>query len=148
MPLENKNLIILPSPIKPRVERKILVTVIALNIDTIIPIPSVKAKPLIKDVPNQKRIIAVIKLEMFESRIENQALEKPAEIESVILLPERSSSLTRSKISTFASTAIPMEIINPAMPAAVKVTGINLKRASIITIKIQREIVAIKPGKR
>ena len=105
--------------------------VIALNIETIIPIPSVKAKPLIKGVPNQKRMTTVIMPEIFESLIENQALEKPAEIESAILFPERNSSFIRSKISTFASTAMPMEIINPAIPAAVKVTGINLKRASI-----------------
>ena len=85
MPLENKNLATFPSPIKPRVPRKILVTVIALNIDTMTPIPSVSAKPLIKEVPNQKRIIAVIKLEILECRIENQAREKPSLTASAML---------------------------------------------------------------
>ena len=108
--------------------------VMAESIETKTPIPRVKAKPLIKEVPNQKRIIAVIILEMFESRIENQAREKPVETASRTVLPERISSLTLSKIRMFASTAIPIEIINPAIPAAVKVTGNNLKRAKIIEI--------------
>ena len=85
MPLENKNLATLPSPTKLNNERKILVTVIALNIETSTPMPSVSANPLIKDVPNQKRIRAVMTLEIFESRIENQAREKPAETASVTL---------------------------------------------------------------
>ena len=108
--------------------------VIAENIDTNTPIPRVSANPLISDVPSQKRMIAVIILEMFESRIENQAREKPLETESEIVLPDRNSSLTLSKISTFASTAIPIDIINPAIPAAVKVTGNNLNKASIMNI--------------
>ena len=122
--------------------------VMALNMETITPMPSVKAKPLIKDVPNQKRITAVMKLEILESRIENQAREKPSLTASLMLWPERNSSLTRSKISTLASTAMPMEIINPAIPAAVKVTGKSLKSAKIIATKIQRERVATSPGKR
>ena len=134
MPLENKNRTILFSPKKFTLERKILVMVIADSIDTKTPIPKVKAKPLIKEVPNQKRIIAVIILEMLESRIENQAREKPVETASKTVLPERISSLTLSKIRMLASTAMPMEIINPAIPAAVKVTGNNLKRAKIIEI--------------
>jgi len=91
--------------------------------------PSVNAKPLIRDVPNQKRMRAVMKFEILESRIENQAREKPVETASAMLRPERNSSLTRSKISTFASTAMPIEIINPAIPAAVSVTGKSLKSA-------------------
>src|SRR3989344_248211 len=66
-------------------DKKILVIVIAENIDTITPIPSVNAKPLIKDVPNQKRMRAVIILEIFESRIENQAREKPSFTASAIV---------------------------------------------------------------
>src|SRR3989344_4618677 len=128
--------------------KNIFVTVMAENRDTITPTPSVKAKPLIKEVPNQKRMIAVIMLDVLESRIENQAREKPCETASVIFFPERNSSFTRSKISTLASTAIPIEIMKPAIPAAVKVTGRSLKSVNTMAIKIQRERIAISPGKR
>src|SRR3989338_8419588 len=148
MPLENKNLATLPSPINESKERKILVTIIAENIDTNTPIPSVNANPLINDVPNQNKIRAVIILEIFESLIDAQAREKPSLTASAIVRPERNSSLMRSKISTLASTAIPMEITNPAIPAAVNVTGINLKSAKIIAIKIHKDTVAMIPGKR
>lgn len=134
MPELNKNLANFPSLIKLTPERKILVMVIADNIETKTPIPRVKAKPLIKDVPNQKRIIAVIMVEELESRIENHAREKPIETASKTVLPERISSFTRSKIRILASTAMPNEMINPAIPAAVKVTGNNLKSARIIDI--------------
>jgi hypothetical protein len=133
-PLENKNLATLPSPKKLIAERKILVMVIAESIETKTPIPRVNAKPLINEVPNQKRIMAVIILEIFESRIENHALEKPAEIESATVLLERNSSFILSNIRTLASTAMPMEIINPAIPAAVIVTGINLNKVKITPI--------------
>ena len=146
MPELNKNRATLPSPIELTAPKKILVMVIALKSDTTTPMPSVKAKPWMRDVPNQKRISAVMKLEILESRMESQAREKPSFRESWMVLPERSSSLTRSKISTLASTATPMEIINPAIPAAVSVTGMSLKSARIMEIKIQREMVAINPG--
>ena len=84
------------------------------------------------DVPNQKRMRAVMSVEVFESRIENQALEKPFCIDSLMFLPDFNSSFNRSKISTLASTAIPIEMIKPAIEAAVKVTGISLNSASMI----------------
>src|SRR3989344_7525739 len=43
---------------------------------------------------------------------------------------------------------MPIEIINPAMPAADKVTGKSLKNANIIVINILRDKTAINPGKR
>ena len=58
------------------------------NIDTNTPMPSVSANPFISDVPNQKRIMADIMVEVFESRIEDQAREKPFETESDIFLPK------------------------------------------------------------
>ena len=99
--------------------------------ETKTPIPSVKAKPFIREVPKENKMMAVIMLEIFESRIENQARENPVETASAIVLPPRNSSLTRSKIRTLASTAIPIEIMNPAIPAAVKVTGNNLNNERI-----------------
>lgn len=148
MPLENKNLAIFPSPTKISPERKILEIMIAENIDIKTPMPSVNANPLIKDVPNQKRIVAEIIVERLESRIEDQALEKPAETELAIVRPECNSSFSLSKIRILASTAIPIEIINPAIPAAVKVTGNNLNKANIIVIYIERATTAISPGRR
>ncbi len=148
MPLLNKNRATLPSPTNDNMLRKIRVIVIALKRDTMTPMPSVNAKPLISDVPNQKSMSAVMKFEIFESRIENQAREKPNFTASLMVRPARSSSLIRSKISTFASTAIPIDMMNPAIPAAVRVTGMSLKSAKIIAINIQREIVATSPGKR
>ena len=51
--------------------------VIAESIDTRTPKPNVSAKPFIKGVPSQNKIIEVIMLEVLESLTEGQALEKP-----------------------------------------------------------------------
>ena len=44
--------------------------------------------------------------------------------------PVRSSSRMRSKMSTLASTAMPIESTKPPMPASVRVTGTSLNIAS------------------
>ena len=59
-------------------KRKVRETVIAVNMEIKTPNPSVSAKPLIAEVPSQKRIIAVIMDEIFESRIDSHAREKPS----------------------------------------------------------------------
>ncbi len=102
----------------------------AVNMDMTIPRPSVRAKPLTAEVPSQKSTIAVMIEEMLESRIESHALRKPSCKASDILFPRFSSSLVRSNISTLASTAMPIDKIKPAKPAAVNVTGITLKIVS------------------
>src|SRR3989304_7840985 len=102
----------------------------AESIEARTPMPRTKAKPWMIEVPNQKRMIAVMMLDVLESRMENQAREKPDLVASDMLEPFRSSSFRRSKISTLASTAKPMEMIKPAIEAAVKVTRINLNNAS------------------
>ena len=104
----------------------------AENIETKTPKTKVRANPSIRLEPNQKRIIPVMILEIFESRIESQALVNPSLIDVTISLPRRSSSLVRSAMRMLASTAMPIDKINPAMPAAVRVTGISLKMRSII----------------
>ncbi len=76
----------------------------------------------------------VISEATLESRIEDQARSKPAKKASCLGLPQRNSSLILSKIKMLASTAMPMERINPAIPAKVKVTGINLKIARTINV--------------
>ena len=60
---------------------------------------------------------------MLESITATIALLKPAFTEAPTLLPARSSSLILSKITTSASTAIPIERITPAIPGSVSVTG-------------------------
>src|SRR5579883_3221402 len=97
------------------------------------PMKRVEAKPTMmlaaKVLPNQYRMAQVIMVETLESRIEGQARAKPASTAAAIERPARSSSLVRSKIRMLASTAMPIERINPAMPASVKVTGMSLKVA-------------------
>ena len=44
-------------------------------------------------------------------------------------LPPRISSLTRSKITMFASAHTPIVRIRPAIPGSVRVTGISLTSA-------------------
>ena len=75
-------------------------------------------------------IIVVI----FESRIDGQACSNP---ESMALTNDRpwcNSSLMRAKMRTLASTAMPMERMNPAIPASVSVTGMSLKMANTIAV--------------
>jgi hypothetical protein len=60
-----------------KVYRNNLVIDIAEIIETITPIKKTRANPLIRVVPNQYRIIAVMILEIFESRTESHARLKP-----------------------------------------------------------------------
>ena len=98
------------------------------------PSPNVNAKPLINELPKKNRMNAIIILEMFASRIEVQARSKPTLNASPIARPRIHSSRARSKIKILASTAIPIEIINPAIPAADNVTGISLYKVRVITV--------------
>ena len=113
--------------------RNNLVNVIAESIDTATPIKNVRANPLMSDVPNRYKRIAVIMLEVFESRIAYHARAKPVWTASIIDRPWRNSSLMRSNMRTLASTAIPIDMMKPAMPAAVNVTEKSLKRVRIMT---------------
>src|SRR3989344_6427366 len=101
------------------------------NILTSTPSPNVSANPLTRLVPNQYKIAAVIKLETFESRIEDHARRNPSYIAPSRDLPARNSSFIRSKISILASPAIPMDKITTAMPADESVTGINLNKRRV-----------------
>ena len=131
MPLPNKNRLKPPFASMPSAKRNVRETEIAVSIETKTPSPKTSAKPWMIEVPNQKRMTAVIIEEILESRIEGHARPKPSLIASDEFLPERNSSLMRSKIRMLASTAIPIERMNPAMPAAVSVTGRSMKIASI-----------------
>ena len=129
-------------------KRKVLETEMAVIMDTNTPIPKVRANPLTEDVPSQKRIMAVMIEEIFESRMESQALLNPSWKASMSPFPFFLSSLLRSKIRTLASTAIPIERMNPAMPAEVKVTGISLKTVRERIMYEPRAITEQRPGKR
>ena len=120
----------------------------AVNILIRTPRPRVSAKPFTEEVPSQNKTMAVIILEMFESRIESQARANPSCIASFKCFPLASSSRILSKMRMLASTAIPIERINPARPAAVRVTGISLKIASDKATYIIRDTAATTPGNR
>lgn len=114
--------------------KNVLVMVIAENMETKIPMARVIAKPLTKPVVKKYKITQVIKEEIFESRMLGQAREKPCSMAAEIGFPSRSSSFMRSKIRILASTAMPIDKINPATPAKVKVTGISLNKANTIIV--------------
>ena len=88
-----------------------------------------KNKKLLKEFNTEK--LQEIIVEILESRIEGQARKKPYSIAAIFDNPRAISSLVRSNIKIFASTAIPIERINPATPANVIVIGINLNMASV-----------------
>ena len=103
--------------------KNVRVTVMAEKSEIKIPIESVTAKPRIAPVPNQIRIKQVINEEAFESRMEVHARLNPCSTAESSERPARSSSRVLSKMRILASTAIPIERINPAMPAKVTVIG-------------------------
>ena len=123
-----------------------MVIVIALNIETSTPIARVKAKPLTMLVPQQYRIAQVIIVVILESKILVKALSNPELIAVKSVLPAFSSSFVLSKINMFASTAIPILRMKPAIPARVNVTPNNLNIAKRITPYMQSAMSAIKPG--
>ena len=94
-----------------------------------VPIIKVTAKPLTKLLPSQNKIKAAINKVKLPSQIAGQALLNPSSRAAENGLPCRNSSLILEKIRMLPSTAIPMDKINPPMPANVKVTGINLNKA-------------------
>src|SRR5437660_53749 len=94
------------------------------------PIASVMAKPLICGGAANTRMPLVISVETLESRIAGQARRTAASTAGPIVRPPRTSSLNRSKISTFASTAMPTLRMNPASPASVSVIANSRNAAS------------------
>jgi hypothetical protein len=106
------------------------VTKIAVNIEAMMPIARVTAKPRTGPVPNWKRTKAVSSVVSCASTIAESAWPKPSLTATRGLRPAASSSRMRSKISTLASTAMPMERISPAMPGSVSVAPIPASPAS------------------
>ena len=61
---------------------------------------------------------------MLESKIDDKACLNPSTTAWSVLLPLANSSLERSKISTLASTAIPIVSTIPAIPGKVSTAPI------------------------
>ena len=57
---------------------------------------------------------------IFPSKMAEKALEKPFLIAVFVVLPSPISSLIRVKMMTFASTAIPIPRMIPAIPGRVR----------------------------
>ncbi len=102
--------------------------------EMITPKAKVTAKPLTTLVVNWIKIKQVIKVLKLLSRIDGQARLKPSSMAIDNGLPTLISSFILAKIKILASTAIPMDMINPAKPAKVKVTGQSLKTAKTKTL--------------
>ncbi len=124
------------------------VTVMAVNILTNIPKHKVTANPRIDPVPNQNNTTVAIKVLTFESIIVEKALSNPPSIAAFKLCPRRRSSSIRSKIITFASTAIPMVKINPAIPGNVNVAPNSFNPEKKINAYKAKAILAMTPGNR
>ena len=99
----------------------ILVITSAVNIDTTIPSASVCANPFTEPEPLNQRIAAAIRVVTLPSTIADIALWKPFFREVLTLIPVVTSSRTRAKMITLASTAIPIPRIIPAIPGRVSV---------------------------
>ena len=97
------------------------------------PMARVKANPRMMLEPNQNKMAQVMREEMLESRIELQARWKPSSMALPRSRPAFNSSFRRSKIKTLASTAMPIDRMNPAMPAKVKVMENILKTSGILS---------------
>ena len=80
---------------------------------------SVVANPRIGPVPNWKRNAAAMSEATWVSTMVQNTRSKPAATAAFGALPPASSSLMRSKISTFESTPMPMVRMKPAMPGRV-----------------------------
>ena len=111
----------------------------AVNIETSTPMINVTAKPLTKPVPISTKINAVIIDDILPSRMDVHARLKPSSIALKILRHRRTSSFVLSKIKILASTAIPMESTNPAIPGRVNVMekGVNPESLKIATISAE-----------
>src|SRR5262249_23342694 len=104
-----------------QIRKRVFTTKIAEIIEAMMPMISVIAKPCTGPVPTAYRMRAVRIVLTFESTIAFIAWRKPSSTARRSDLPCTSSSRMRSKISTFASTAMPIDSTKPANPGSVSV---------------------------
>ncbi len=94
----------------------------AVSNEMIVPMSSMSAKPFTDATAIRKRTSAVMAVTTFASRMVWKPLPYPAAIAARTDFPDRTSSLMRSKTTTFASAATPIVRISPANPGSVSVT--------------------------
>ena len=114
----NQSLLVVPISITSF--NRYLVNVTAVKKETATPMVNVTAKPLIVPVPNIQSTTAAMSVVTLESKTAQNAFENHALREALSDLPRRSSSFILSKITTLASTAIPIERMIPAIPGKVR----------------------------
>ena len=112
------------------------------------PIDSVTANPLIAPVPTYIRMIAVISVVTFASNTAENARLYPRSTEVRRFLPPAISSRIRSNTRTFASTAMPMVRMMPAMPGSVSVALNAAIAPSTRTMLSPSAQTAITPARR
>ena len=96
-----------------------MVRTVAVKILSMVPIMSVSAKPLTSPYPNSYRATPAISVVTCESITVVSARRYPWAVATRIVLPFLTSSLILEKMITFASTAIPIVRIIPAIPGRV-----------------------------
>ncbi len=111
-----------------------LVTTSAVNREMTILIISVYANPFTVPEPSIISTTAAIKVVIFPSRIADSAFWNPACTALRTDLPAAISSRIRAKITTFASTAIPIPRIIPAIPGSVSVISNSCSVAITIVV--------------
>ena len=120
IPVENLNSIPL-SDVKANIN---LDTTTAAKNEVKIPIINVVANPLIGPEPNDNTI-PIKSVVILASKIAAIALLNPSSSAALYPFPDLNSSLILSKISTFASTDIPIVNTIPAIPGKVKIAPID-----------------------
>ena len=94
----------------------------AVSSEITVPISSISAKPFTSAVATANRTSAVMQVTTFASTIVWKPFAYPAETAARTDLPALTSSLMRSKMTTFASAATPTVSTMPAKPGSVSVT--------------------------
>ena len=148
LPIPNNLILSNPNAIAPF--NKNLVITIAVNIDKTIPIANVHAKPFTVPVPAIISTIDAMRVVTLPSTMEEVAFLKPISTALCTVFPVASSSRIRAKMITFASTAIPIDRIIPAIPGKVKViTSLNNDNVMIIKNTYNTSANTLtKPGKK
>ena len=124
------------------------VAITAVNSDTIVPIPSMKAKPFTPAVARMNRMNAVINVTTLASMIAVEALLVAGRDPALDRRPRAISSFTRSKITMLASAATPIVRISPAIPGSVSVIGISSISAEKYDGVQTRAATAMRPSTR
>ena len=82
------------------------------------------------------------------SMIDEKALPKPSRTATGKATPRERSSRMRSKISTLASTAMPIVSTSPAMPGSVNVASSIAMMPRIVVIVTARATTATAPAQK